>query len=78
MCVWKFHNESYYFAQLITHSHKSKIILAVIVGKYGRKANQGREREFIETAALLGAGSNCGVEDDSIANVEVEQLLGFG
>lgn len=44
-CVWKFHNESYYFAQLITHNHKSKIILAVIVGKYGRKVDQGRERE---------------------------------
>lgn len=36
------------------------------------------EREFIENTVLLGAGSNCGVKDDSIANVEVEELLGFG
>lgn len=76
MCVWKFHNESYHFAQLITRNHKSKIILAVIEAIMAEKSIRG-EREFTETSALLGAGSNHAVKDDSIANVEVEESLGF-
>lgn len=74
--LWKFHNESYYFAQLITHNHKSKIISAVNEANMAEKLIRG-EREVIENATLLGAGSDHGVKDDSIANVEVEELLGF-
>ena len=40
--------------------------------------SRSEEREFIENTVLLGAGSDRGVKADSIANVEMEELLGFG